>query len=158
MKNLKLLQFLSIFLVAGLLLFTTACSHKPKDEDIQANITKQLKESPDYKSINVSVKDGVVTLSGRCLGQGCDSLIENQVKGVDGVESIKNNIQKDVATDLTLRTSVQSIISKYEGVQADVAAGVVVLRGSIDKKQLQPMMNELEALKPKKLDNQLALK
>jgi hyperosmotically inducible protein len=158
MKNNKLQQLVYLFLITVILLFATACSHQPKDEDIQAKITKQLQENADYKNINDSVKDGVVTLSGKCQGQGCDSLIENQVNGIAGVKSIINNIQKDDVTDLTLRTSVQSIISKYDGVQADVAAGVVVLRGSIDKKQVQPLMNELEVLKPKKLDNQLALK
>jgi hypothetical protein len=60
-------------------------------------------------------------------------------------------------TDLTLRTSVQTIISKYQGVQADVVAGVVILRGTIQRDQLQPLMNELSSLSAKKIDNELAV-
>jgi osmotically-inducible protein OsmY len=78
-------------------LFATACSRQPKDEDIQGKITKQLQENADYKNINDSEKDGVVTLSGKCQGQGCDSLIENQVKGIAGVKSIINNMQKTMS-------------------------------------------------------------
>jgi hypothetical protein len=35
---------------------------------------------------------------------------------------------------------------------------VVVLRGSINRNQIQPLMNELTNLQPKKIDNQLAIK
>ncbi|MFD0795407.1 BON domain-containing protein [Mucilaginibacter litoreus] len=158
MKQLRLKKPTGLMLFIGLLFFATACNHQPKDEDIQASVTKQLQDNPDFQDITASVKDGVLTLEGKCQSQNCDSLVESQVKSVDGVKSIENNIEKDDTTDLTLRTSVQDIISKYDGVQADVAAGVVVLRGSIDKKLVQPLMNELQMLNPKKLDNQLVLK
>ena len=62
------------------------------------------------------------------------------------------------ATDLTLRTSVQSIVTKYAGVQAEVASGEVVLRGTISRDLLEPLMTELKALNAKKIDNQLAIK
>jgi hyperosmotically inducible protein len=97
-------------------------------------------------------------LGGTCDTQDCEALAEQKVKALKGVKSIENRVNADRATDLTLRTSVQAIISKYEGVQADVAGGMVVLRGSIDRNQVQPLMNELQALQPRKLDNQLAIR
>lgn len=144
-----------IGLPTSLLLLLSACGGH-SDKDIQQNVTKELQKNPDFKGVNANVKDGVVTLSGNCQGDNCDSLVTQQVKKIDGVKSVKTQMQS-ASTDLTLRTSVQSIVSRYNGVQADVAAGVVVLRGTIEKKQLEPLMSELQALKPKKLDNQLAV-
>lgn len=146
-----------IWLSASIMLFLSACG-SPDDKDIQRNVIQELQNNPELKGITSSVKEGVVTLSGNCQSAGCDSLAETQVKKIDGVKSVNNQMQNEATTDLTLRTSVQSIISRYDGVQADVAAGVVVLRGTIEKKQVDPLMNELQALKPKKLDNQLAVK
>ncbi len=77
---------------------------------------------------------------------------------MDGVQKVESNITKDNSTDLTMRTSVQSIITKYPGVQADVAGGVIVLRGTIDRDNLQSLMSDLGTLHPDKIDNQLAVK
>jgi len=140
-----------------LLFFLSSCGG-PSDKDLQDKVSKALQTNTDFKGVTNVVKDGAVTLSGNCMGNGCDSLAEQEVKKIEGVKSVNNQIQHEATTDLTLRTSVQSIISRYEGVQADVAAGVVVLRGTIEKKQIEPLMNELQVLKPKKLDNQLAVK
>ncbi|QJD95740.1 BON domain-containing protein [Mucilaginibacter robiniae] len=148
---------LSILLSSSLLFLISACGG-PNDKDIQANVAKALQSNPALKGVTSNVKDGVVTLSGACQGEGCDSLAEQQVKKIDGVKSVKSQMSHEATTDLTLRTTVQSIVSRYDGVQADVAAGVVVLRGTIEKKQVEALMNELQALKPKKLDNQLAVK
>ena len=100
-----------------------SCSHQPGDDDIKSNVTKQLQSNPDLKSINVAVDKGVVTLSGTCTTQGCDSAAEKQIKGVDGIKSIDNEIKKNVDTDLTLRTSVQDIVSKYDGVSGRRSCG-----------------------------------
>lgn len=157
MKKTQLKRAVQLLPAVIILFFMSACGGH-SDKDIQENVDKQLQQNADLKGISATVKDGVVTLTGNCTSDNCDSLATQQVKGVDGVKSVDNQIQKQVTTDVTLRTSVQSIVSKYDGVQADVAGGVVVLRGSIEKSQLDPMMNELQALKPKKLDNQLAIK
>jgi hyperosmotically inducible periplasmic protein len=64
-----------------------------------------------------------------------------------------------VQADDPLKASVNSAITKYEGVQADVKDGIITLRGTIpDKDKLQQLMMDLNALKPKKIDNQLVIK
>ena len=158
MKHLTLKNPIVLIAVLAISMFSVSCGSSPKDEDIQASVNKIIKADNKLKGVTADVKDGVLTLTGECKGQNCDSLVNAQVKGIEGVKEVKNNLTMDTSTDLTLRTSVQSVISKYEGVQADVAGGIVVLRGTIDKKQLEPLMNELKALNLKKLDNQLALK
>lgn len=155
MKLYRLTPSVFILLVFVTTVLLSACAG-PDDKDIQKKASAALQGEPALKDVKVSVESGEVTLTGTCESANCDSLAEEKVKNIDGVKSIKNQVS-NVMTDLTLRTSVQSIVSQYEGVQADVAGGVVVLRGSIEKKQVQPLINELQALKPKKLDNQLAI-
>lgn len=135
-----------------------SCTSKIDDNKIQEDVSKYLMEDQHYQGISSSTKDGIVTLSGTCEGENCSETIETSVKNIDGVKKVKNNIRKDNSTDLTLRTSVQSIITKYPGVQADVAGGVIVLRGSIDRENLQSLMSDLSTLHPGKIDNQLVIK
>ncbi len=151
-------SLLSLPLLIALFSLTFAqCSSKPNDQQIQDSVTAKLQVDPSLNTIEASVIDGIVTLNGQCEGNDCSAKAQSIAAEVDGVQSVTNNITMNTDTDLTLRTSVQAIISKYVGVQADVADGAVVLRGTINKDQLQPLMNELEALQPKSLDNQLAV-
>lgn len=154
MKQLNIRQAIRLFFIMVVPTLILSCG-KPDDKEIQENVSKKLQEN--YKGLNAEVAGGVVTLTGTCEGENCAEQAEKQVAGISGVQSVKNNIQTDTETDLTLRTSVQAIISKYEGVQADVAAGNVVLRGTINRDQVQPLMNELQNLQPKRIDNQLAV-
>ncbi|HUC81204.1 MAG TPA: BON domain-containing protein [Flavisolibacter sp.] len=152
-------------LTAVLLLVTgicfTACGSR-SDEEIKKDISSRLAGNAagglHYANVQADVKEGVVTLTGQCEGENCVDSLSTRLNEVDGVKEVKNNVtMADMQTDYTLRTSVQAIISKYQGVQADVAGGVVVLRGTIARDQVQPLMNELSTLKAKKLDNQLAI-
>jgi len=136
----------------------TSCNSKPDDKEIQENIVKQLQGNKNYAGVNSNVKDGIVTLSGMCEGDNCVADIEKNIKEINGVQKVENSIVKDNSTDMTMRTSVQSLITKYPGVQADVAAGSVTLRGSIDRDSLQSLMSDLSALHPEKIDNQLVVK
>lgn len=144
--------------IAFLISVAVSCNNKPSDKDIQDNVTKKLQDNKNYAGVNSTVKDGTVTLTGMCEGDNCAADIENKIKDVNGVDKVENNITKDNSTDLTMRTSVQSIITKYAGVQADVAGGVIVLRGNIDRDNLQSLMSDLGTLHPDKIDNQLVVK
>ncbi len=154
MKYLGIRQAVRIFFVAATSAVVLSCGG-PNDKDIQENVNKKLQEN--HQGVNAAVADGVVTLTGTCEGENCAAQAEQQVAEIKGVQSVQNNIKANTGTDLTLRTSVQAIIAKYQGVQADVAAGNVVLRGTISRDQVQPLMNELQALQPKRIDNQLAV-
>jgi osmotically-inducible protein OsmY len=140
----------------------TSCGSR-SDEEIQKDVSSRLSaegtgSSLNYANVQTNVKEGILTLTGQCEGENCVDSLSTRLKEVKGVKEVKNNVtMADAQTDYTLRTSVQAIISKYQGVQADVAGGVVVLRGSIQRDQLQPLMNELSTVKAKKLDNQLAI-
>ena len=146
----------SLILFCSIILFS--CGSR-NDEAILKDVNEHLQgHGTNTANVKASVSDGVVSLTGDCTGENCADSLTNQVKEIKGVKEVQNNVtQARVETDLTLRTSVQSIISKYQGVQADVAEGVIVLRGSILRDQVQPLMNELSTLQAKKIDNQLAI-
>jgi hyperosmotically inducible periplasmic protein len=157
MKNVHVRLLNQVFMLTMILFMTSGCNNKPSDEEIQTNVSKQLQEKDSYKGVSASVSERTVVLNGTCEGDNCAAEIEEKIKNVEGVEKVENNIQANNDTDLTLRTTVQNIISKYEGVQADVAGGIIVLRGTIDRNQVQALMNELEVLQAKEIDNQLAV-
>jgi hypothetical protein len=53
---------------------------------------------------------------------------------------------------------VDAAIANYAGITADINDGVVTLRGDIKRADLQKLMVSLNALRPKKIDNQLSVK
>ena len=60
--------------------------------------------------------------------------------------------------DQELTSGVQRITARYGGVQADVSDGIITLRGQLKRDSLQQLMMDLNALRPKKIENQLVLK
>lgn len=151
----KFIQVLSFSLLS--MFFILSCSSKPDDKEIQENVTKHLQIDKNYAGVTSTVNEGVVTLSGMCEGNDCVTDIEKDVAGITGVSKVENNISKDNSTDMTMRTSLQSILIKYPGVQAEVTFGVIVLRGTIDRDNLEPLMSDLTKLNPEKIDNQLSV-
>ncbi len=151
-------KLIPLFTLVLILSVVASCNNKPDDKQIQDNVTKLLQDNKNYAGVNSNVKDGKVILSGMCEGDKCADDIEKNIKLINGVKKVENSIIKDNSTDMTLRTSVQSIITKYPSVQADVVAGSVTLRGSIDRDNLQSLMSDLSALHPEKVDNQLMVK
>ena len=145
-------------------IFMGACNSKHSDADIQSDIDKHLgapenNSAAAYPNVKAEVKDGVVTLTGSCDGTDCADSATARVKSVEGVKDVVNHISEATPeADLTTRTSVQNITNKYPGVQADVVGGTVVLRGTIERVQLQPLMDELNGLQLKKIDNQMVVK
>ena len=64
-------------------------------------------------------------------------------------------------SDADVKTSVDNAIaanSNLSGAYADVKDGVVTLTGELERAKLQDLMMALNALKPKRIENQLTLK
>ena len=62
-----------------------------------------------------------------------------------------------INSDDQLRSSVSSVVSGYNGVQAEVKDGVVTLNGSIKQEDLQNLISKIQELKPKKVENKLVI-
>lgn len=86
-----------IFLCAlvVILLAASACSRGRTDaqiaSDIQSKIGADLRLA--NKQVNVQVKDGAATLSGRVDSDAEKNLVQSYAAGVDGVKSVANNIE-----------------------------------------------------------------
>lgn len=83
--------FSGALLIAAMALSISACKSGPKDADIEKAVKEKLAASPDMASTAVSVKDGVVTLSGECKDDACKAGCEAAAKDVKGVKSVTNN-------------------------------------------------------------------
>lgn len=162
--NLRLL--LTIIAFSSITLIS--CKGKQTDAEIQASINQKIASSDEMKGLTASVNNGVVSLSGECPTEECRKDCADQVKKIDGVKEVENNIRVaslvappapvDVAADETLKASVNDVVKKYDGVQADVNDGVVTLRGEIKRANLQDLIVSLNELKPRKVENQLVIK
>ncbi len=155
------LTWLSLF--AGLLIFfqLPACKGKNKDADISAAIQSKTQSDASFAGVNATVNEGVVTLTGQCNDDNCKTSVENSVKNIDGVKSVVNNITVvpvAIAPDNTLNSAVERVTARYPGVSADITDGTITLRGQIKRDSLQQLMMDLNALNPKKIENQLVIK
>ena len=69
-----------------------------------------------------------------------------------------DNNKVEISSDETLRSSAKDVVKAYDGVEVDVKDGVVTLRGNIKQDQLQSLIQKVQELKPRKVENQLVIK
>jgi osmotically-inducible protein OsmY len=145
-----------------LLSIAISCNSGPSDEQISQDVSSALSGG-----ITASTKDGVVTLSGICPDEACKSSNETSAKNVKGVKSVVNNIivnapppapTVEITPADSLKTSVDALLKSYKTVQATVDNGVVTLTGEIKRSQLTTLMQSVNELKPKKVENKLVIK
>ena len=154
-------NMLRIFLMCSLFA-TVACKSGPTDEQIQQNVSSTLQSG-----VTASVNKGVVTLSGTCPDETCKTSSESSAKNAKGVKSVVNNIivsapapapTVEVTSTDSLKTAVDALVKSYKTVEADVNDGVVTLTGEIKRSQLTTLMQSVNELKPKKVENKLVIK
>ena len=155
--------FKMLVLTCVTLLSFTMYSCGVKDTDIQKNVDEKLATTP---GITATVSSGVVTLSGQASDDAAKSSAETNVKTVKGVKSVVNNVMVTppvvnapvtINPDETLTMSVKDAIKDFEGVNASVTDEVITLTGTLKRSRLQNLMQALNTLKPKKINNQLTL-
>ena len=64
----------------------------------------------------------------------------------------------EISNDNALITGVRDATKDYPGVKADVNNGEITLTGEIQRSRLPNLMQSLNTLKPKKINNQLTIK
>ncbi len=141
-------------------LFIISCG--PKDADIKAAVDKTIQVDNGMAGITSSVTGGVVTLTGECDSEASKSKCTDLAKSVKGVKSVINNctvqMPVQVNSDDTLRQGVMDATKDHPGVTASVNDGVITLTGSISRNNLATLMQTLNTLNPKKVQNQLTIK
>lgn len=64
----------------------------------------------------------------------------------------------EIAGDDALTPGVRDATKDYPGVTATVDNGEITLTGEVQRSKLQNLMQSLQSLKPKKINNQLTIK
>ena len=155
--------FLATFLLASTVFFSCA----PKDADVQAKITEKFAATPELTGVSATVEKGVATLTGEVKDATSVSLADSVAKGIKGVKSVVNNTTviapppppAPVATaDDTLTKGVTDATKDFPGVTAMVNNGEITLTGTITRSNLQTLMQTLNTLGAKKINNQLTIK
>ncbi len=152
-------------MMLALLFLTLSCNRGPSDSQLQTALTDALHSYPE---VTGSVTDKVVTLTGTCPDEACKTSSESAAKNIKGVKSVVNNIvvntpppavtQPEISADSVLQTSVNTLLSAYKTVKATVQDGVVTLTGQVKRSQLTTLMQSVNELKPKKVENKLVIK
>ncbi|HLK31092.1 MAG TPA: BON domain-containing protein [Puia sp.] len=152
-------------LLLGILFMSaTLVSCGVKDSTIQEEIADAAKATPELATVNSTVKDGVVTLSGEVKDDASKAASEAAVRALKGVKSVANNITiappppapapvVTVNPDDELKKGVTDATKDFPTVKADVTDGVITLTGDIKRSSLQKLMESLHSLKPKRIDN-----
>ncbi len=147
--------------------FMTGCKSKVKDADVETSVNSELRNNPEFSAVTVSVKDGVATLSGEVKDEATKSAAASEAKGVKGVSSVNNNISiatvstapsVEITADDPLTALAKDAVKDNPGVVATVNDGVVTLTGEINKADLPKLMQKINALKPRKIENKLVIK
>jgi hypothetical protein len=90
---------LSVTLLAAVLGLSVACSRKPNDAKISADIQSKLSQDSGLssKQLIVQSSDGVVTLSGSVDNAAQRDAAAQQAASVEGVKEVVNNLQVGLA-------------------------------------------------------------
>jgi osmotically-inducible protein OsmY len=69
---------------------------KPTDEDLTATVNGLVREDvgQDADNIQVSIKDGVVTLKGKVTNASQKQALESRIKALPGVTRIGDNLER----------------------------------------------------------------
>ena len=156
--------FFAVFISASTLFF----SCKPKDSDVQAKITEKFEATPELAGVTASVSGGVATLTGEVKDDAAKAEAESTAKEIKGVKSVVNNctvtppvvapVTPTVNPDAALMQGVTDATKDFPGVTAAVDNGEITLTGNIKRADLKRLMQSLNSLKPKKINNQLTIK
>jgi osmotically-inducible protein OsmY len=150
--------------IAVIALLFASC--KPSDEKIAEAVKAKI--GAVASTVNVSVADGVATLTGEVKDDATNAAAETARQGIKGLKSVVNSLTVPppppppvvINPDDVLRKGVDSVFAakSIKGVTAAVAEGVVTLTGTIKKSELTKVMQAANELKPKKVLNQLTIK
>lgn len=153
-----------ILVVLTMVSSVTFIACKPKDADIQKSVATAVAA---YPGVSVTVTDGVATITGEVADEATKAAIETAAKAVKGVKSVSNSLTIPpppppvvINPDETLQQTVGAAISALNlpKVTAAVKDGVVTLTGEIKRADLPTLMQKLNEMKPKSIENKLTIK
>jgi hyperosmotically inducible periplasmic protein len=139
-----------------------------KDADIKTAVEAAAKTNTDLAGLTVDVKDGVATITGMCKDDACKANCEKAVAAIKGVKSVVNNCSVAppppppapvmTAADEALSKGMSDALKDLSTVKGEVKDGIITLTGEIKKDAVAKLMQTLNSLKPKKIENKMTVK
>ncbi len=150
-----------IFLFALIAAIMASCT--PKDATINKAVQGVIEKYST--AITATTEKGVVTLSGELAEEINFAELETALKAIKGVKGVVNNLtlkapEPVITPDdaLTLKINELKSDSKYAGITFTVNDGEVTLTGNIVRADLMDLIQKLNELQPKKINNNLTIK
>jgi hyperosmotically inducible protein len=152
----KQITYLTLLAVSLSMTLPSCKSQEKKDAELKAKIETSA------PGMQVSVKGGVATISGVASDESTKSNIVANVKNIKGVSEVINNIETPapvaINPDATLVGAVNVVLNNFPGVAASVNDGVVTLNGEIKRSDLPNLIQLINELSPRKVENKLTIK
>ncbi|RNC65411.1 BON domain-containing protein [Proteiniphilum sp. X52] len=161
MKALRLLFVVTLILAFGV--GVTSCN-QVNDADIQSAAQELLDANPELAGVTVTVQNKVATLTGTVSDDSAKSYAESVVAGVKNVTSVVNQVEvippapDYSALDASINAALPDALKDHATVTATVQDGVITLNGEIKERDLQVLMEKLNALNPVRVENYLTVK
>ena len=154
--NLKNLMAVLVFSVMMSLGFQS-CKSKVSDTDLKAKVESAVAGNPN---VIVSVKDGVVTLSGTVQSDADRLSLEANAKAADAknIKSVVNNLSVESPTvvinsnDADLTAKIIDATKDFPNIQATSKDGVITVTGQVEQARVMVLKQALDALNPKRVD------
>lgn len=160
MKVLRLFSVITLILALGM--SVTSCK-QVKDADIQNVAQELLIATPDLGGVIVVVKDRVATLTGVVNDATAKEYAESIIAGVENVKSVENQLEiippaPDYTNlDAAINTALPELLKDLKTVSSSVKDGVITLTGEIREKELPVLLENLKALNPVDIKNELVV-
>ena len=162
-------SFIAVAAVTVMLAFAMpSCKPTVKDVDLVNKIESAKAGMSNMSNVNATVSEGVVTLSGTVPDAQTKSAAENNVKAIEGVKSVVNNIEVvapppppapvEINADDIITKGINDAVKNFNKVKAEVKEGVITLSGEIKRDELPKLMQMMNELKPKNIVNNLTIK
>lgn len=161
MKVVRLFSVMTLILTLGM---GVASCNQVKDADLQTAAQQLMVANPELAGVTVAVLDKVATLTGTVSDDSGKAYAESVVAGVKNVKSVVNQIQvvppapDYSALDATINAALPDALKDHATVTATAKDGVITLSGEIKEKDLQVLMEKINALNPVKIENNITVK
>lgn len=161
MKVLRLLSVMTFILALGV---SVSSCNQVKDADIQSSAQQLLSANPELTGVTVTVLNKVATLTGTVSDESAKAYAENVVTGVQNVKSVVNQLEvvppapDYSALDAAINAALPDALKDHDTVTATVQNGIITLNGEIKEKDLQVLMEKVNALNPVQVVNNLTVK
>jgi hypothetical protein len=131
------------------LLAVSSCNSYYCDRQIKQDITSKAKNDVNFAGLKFTVKKGEVRLFGNCPTERCLIEVNTTLKSIHVIRKITNEAgiaPVTINASYTKKLQVDSVLSGYPAVWAEVSDTAVVLRGSIAEEETPKLLRTIGML------------